>query len=786
MKQCVHFVGIGGIGMSGLARILLEKGYQVSGSDLVDSSLLKNLEALGGKISIGHSEMNVPERATVIYSTDIKDSNQEIAVALRRKQDLKHRSDLLNTILKDRTSLLVAGTHGKTTTTSLLTHLLIHAGFDPGFAIGGILPSVGVNSSDGKGNYFVAEADESDGSFLKYHPFGAILTNIDLDHMDHYQNEEALLTSFKQFAFQVVNQGCLLYCGDDHRLVSLGLSGVSYGFGENCTVRGSRFRQKGWNIMFDIADGERTYTDIEIPFPGYHTALNALAVFAMGIRLGIPEDIIKEAFRTFCGVKRRAEIKGEERHVTVIDDYGHHPSEISTTLKGLKKAFPKRRLITIFQPHRFTRVRDCLKEFGTCFEHSDVVIVTDIYSAGESPIPGVHAKAVIDEVASHFTGNPHYISNESLLQETLQILRPYDIVVTMGAGDITRFGMELLTEIKKKPLTKLKLAGIYGGKSSEHEISIRSAKNVFSSIDSSIFDLQLFYIAKDGSWREGASNTSPHDLEFVQKLSCCDCAVPILHGQNGEDGSLQGFLQILGIPYTGCSVLSSAISMDKAMTKRLAEYAGLAVAPFVTLNEFTWEWERDQAFKLIHDSLIYPLYVKPVHLGSTIGVRKVVNPKELVQAIEAAFQLDGEILIENEIRGREIEFAVYGNGELHVFPPGEIKSQGGTYGYQEKYFSSTMETTPHAELTQEEIERGCAFAKRAYAAAGCDGFARVDCFLKSDGQFILNEINPIPGFTSTSLYPQICRENGLPEKEFWTHLILSAMERGRQQDRKRL
>ena len=448
LPQRYHFIGIGGIGMSALARILLQKGLAVSGSDSNPNPyLFESLKKLGAILYTEQSEDNITQRCCVVYSSDIPEGNPEIRVAKRRNCPLMHRSDLLNDLLRKDAALLVTGTHGKTTTSALLTHLLVQANLHPSFAIGGIVKSLEVNGGYGTGPYFVAEADESDGSFLKYAPFGAILTNIDKDHLDYWRSQSALIEGFKQFAAQVTSPMHLFWCGDDEALCSLRLKGVSYGFDEGNALRVLNFSQKGWKNFFDIHFAGKEHLNIEIPLIGGHNVLNAAPVFAMGLMLRIPEEEIRSAFASFQGVARRADFKGERGSIVAYDDYAHHPAEIFATLHAMKQAIENRRLVVVFQPHRYSRTRDLLGEFGPAFIAADVVVLTDIYSAGEKPIEGIDTEVLLKKMTQNSKREIHYCPRNHLTHFMPSLLQKNDVLVTMGAGDITKAGPEILAAV---------------------------------------------------------------------------------------------------------------------------------------------------------------------------------------------------------------------------------------------------------------------------------------------------------------------------------------------------
>lgn len=444
MQHC-HFIGIGGIGMSGLARILLKKNIKVTGSDLSSNYVTEGLSKEGAQVFIGHSAKYVTPSTTVIYSTDIKPENPEYQAALSLECPMLHRSELLSQLMSGYRTLAVAGTHGKTTTSALLATVLAFEGLDPSYAVGGIIKQWQSNAEHGYGNYFVAEADESDGSFLKYKPYGAIITNIDFDHMDYYKTEDALKQAFRKFASQVVPSDNLFWCGEDSRLKSLNLPGVSYGFSSQCSLRAVNIVQNGWSTLFDIEYKGRRYYHIKLSLIGRHNVLNALGVFGLALASTVHEDHLRDAFDAFKGVSRRCDKRGEIDGILLIDDYAHHPTEVKTTLEGIRLAIGERRLIAIFQPHRYTRTKDCLGTYAGIFDSADEVIVTDIYGAGEAPIEGVTSDAVLSEIKKCSSISCRYLPRKNLASALGEILLPQDVVVTLGAGDITKLSSEYLS-----------------------------------------------------------------------------------------------------------------------------------------------------------------------------------------------------------------------------------------------------------------------------------------------------------------------------------------------------
>jgi UDP-N-acetylmuramate--alanine ligase len=446
--QPYHFIAIGGIGMSALARILLQKGALVSGSDEKRTPLTDRLEAEGARVFIGYSSRNLPSCANIVYSTHVINGNPEFDEAKKAGLPLMHRSQLLAQLMREKKPLLVAGTHGKTTTSSLLTHVLHACGLNPSYAVGGIIHTLGNNGGNGTGDYFVAEACESDGTFLEYPCFGGIVTNIDDDHLDFWKTKEALMDGFSTFLGGPYSPDYLLYCIDDEPLQRIAPKGTSYGFSKNAEARITGFFQEGWEQYFTLSFLGKTYKDIFTAIVGKHNILNSAAVFALGLRLGIAEESLRKALRTFQGIGRRLEKRGEKGGILLLDDYGHHPTEIATTLEGLKKAVGDRRLVVVFQPHRYTRTRDCMDGFPRAFDQADVVCITDIYSAGEPQIPGVDIEGFVEKVREAQEGKIYYFSREALLQSLAELVREGDVVLTIGAGDVTKIGPELMQRLQ--------------------------------------------------------------------------------------------------------------------------------------------------------------------------------------------------------------------------------------------------------------------------------------------------------------------------------------------------
>ncbi|HAB99468.1 MAG TPA: UDP-N-acetylmuramate--L-alanine ligase [Parachlamydiales bacterium] len=387
--QRYHLIGIGGIGMSALARILVQQGFPVQGTDQKESALIDQLRGEGITVQIGHSKEALGVATDVVYSSDISLHNVERAEAQRLGLPLWHRSEMLNLCMQGKRPLLVTGTHGKTTTSSLLAHLLIEAGFDPAVVVGGIPLGLGTNGRWGLGEYFVAEADESDGSFLKTPAFGAIVTNLENDHHSYWKEPEMLDRAFRAFFSQVEGPQHLFWCADDVRLSALLPPGASYGFSEQADWKISTLQSTEKGLSFDLSFGKVSYPSLLVSLWGRHNALNAAAAFALALSLGAEESALRRALISFSGVKRRLEWKKTVETIELFDDYGHHPTEIQATLSALRTKIGAKRLVVVFQPHRYSRVEELMDLFCECFDLADLVVMTDIYAAGEKPIEGL-------------------------------------------------------------------------------------------------------------------------------------------------------------------------------------------------------------------------------------------------------------------------------------------------------------------------------------------------------------------------------------------------------------
>ena len=449
----IHFVGIGGIGMSGIAEVMLDMGYQVSGSDLRLSGVTQRLASLGAMVVEGHSKGNVGEVDVVVISSAVKEDNPEVLAARERKIPIIRRAEMLAELMRMKYGIAISGTHGKTTTTSMIGLVLSRAGFDPTIIVGGIVKSIGSNAQVGQGEYLVAEADEFDRSFLKLTPTIAVVTTIEAEHLDCYKDLEEIKKAFAEFANKVPFYGSVALCLDEKGvqaiLPRIEKRYITYGLSSAADVQAREMAFKGLATEYEAyAKGERLGR-VTLKVPGVHQVKNSLAAIVVGMELGVPFKDLAESLSGFSGVYRRFEIKGEKNGVTVVDDYGHHPTEIEATLRAAKEGFG-RRVVAVFQPHLFSRTRDFHREFGSAFYQADVLVVTDVYPAREQPIPGVTGEMVAKAAKEFGHRDVHYVEDKNAVAEFLEgIVKSGDMLITLGAGDVYKIGEKFLTKVKE-------------------------------------------------------------------------------------------------------------------------------------------------------------------------------------------------------------------------------------------------------------------------------------------------------------------------------------------------
>ena len=453
-EKFIHFVGIGGIGMSGIAFILAKQGYIISGSDIKESPITKKLSSEGIRVFLGHDASYLGGARIVVYSSAIKEDNPELQAAKAKGLVIMKRAEVLAQLMQGKSCIAVSGAHGKTTTCGLTSHLLLQAGFHPTLAIGGILHNIDDNFCAGESNFFIAEADESDGTFLYYHPDYSIVTNIDREHLDYYKDWPSIISAYTKFIANTKEDGCLFCCGDDpasclitraykKRLVYFGLSDKNDFYPQNSILN-------EFSSVFDCYFKDAFIGRIHLPLAGRHNISNSLSVVALGLELGISAKRIIEAIATFKGTQRRFQLKADIKGIRVIDDYGHHPAEIQATIQAAKNVAHKR-LVVVFQPHRYSRTKFLLDEFTESFTLADCIILTDTYAASEEPIDGVSAQVLCDKIKERYAFSyVVYVKKEEVIEHILSMVKPGDLILTLGAGDIGKVSDELVQRIKSK------------------------------------------------------------------------------------------------------------------------------------------------------------------------------------------------------------------------------------------------------------------------------------------------------------------------------------------------
>jgi len=452
--ECIHFVGIGGIGMSGIAEVLLNLGYTVSGSDLADSEVTRRLVRLGVRYSTGHQAKNVERADVVVVSSAVTADNVEVLAAKAHKIPVIPRAEMLAELMRMKYGVAVAGSHGKTTTTSLIASVLAQGGLDPTLVIGGRLNSLGGNAKLGQGQFMVAEADESDGSFLKLTPMVAVVTTIDREHLDFYRSLTEIQKAFEEFLNKVPFYGFCVVCADEPNiraiLPSLSKKVFTYGLQGDVDYSAHEVQSQGFGSTFLAKRHGKVLGPVVLNIPGLHNVANALAAIATGVELDLPFACIQEGLRAFSGIHRRFEVKGQARGITVVDDYGHHPTEIDATLHTARLVWPEHRLVVIFQPHRYSRTQALWREFCPPLLSADLLVLTDVYAAGERPLPGVSGTLIWEGVQA--LGHPQAFfvpRKEDLALELQKHLRAGDVVLTLGAGDVWKIGEQLLKALQE-------------------------------------------------------------------------------------------------------------------------------------------------------------------------------------------------------------------------------------------------------------------------------------------------------------------------------------------------
>ena len=764
--HAIHFIGIGGAGMSPLAKILLLLGYQVSGSDQGTSPIIEELVRLGARIwTDGQHAENVRGADAIVVSTAIPYDNVEVIAAWDLRIPKLHRSDINAALVNAYDGIAVAGSHGKTTTTSMIGVTLDCAGVSPTIIVGGEVPDLGTNAKLGTGRYLVSEADESDGSFLKLRPHIAVVTNVEDDHMDHYGTMEKIIEAFRTFVDQTDADGTAVLCFENEILRQIARETprrvVSYAIDAEADYRAADMETHGSVISFTAFERGAEMGRVLLNIPGRHNVLNALACIAVARLAGVEFSEIRRALAQFHGAKRRFQTKGKERGVWVVDDYAHHPTEIAATLAAARQTNPGR-LICVFQPHRYSRTQLLREEFGTCFAAADLLLLTDVYAAGEAPIPGVSGETLMKEVAKQTGQDAVYLPARSDLEHYLaQHVRAGDLVITMGAGNILEVGEDLVKRLKEGTAgsAEAPIVVVMGGPSTEAEVSRRSGKAILQAL------LSKGYPAA------GLELMPKTFAEEIQKLRPA-IVFNALHGKYGEDGVLQGTLDMLGVPYTGSGVRAAALTMDKGTAKRIFRAEGIATPRFRLIDASKC---GEHTAEDIRREFGLPVVVKAPEQGSSIGVHIVTRAEELNAALDDVFTYGREALVEEFIRGRELTVVVWGMpAAAEALPVIEITTASGRYDYESKYTPGASTHIVPAALSKECTEAVQAIAVRAFTACGCSGVARVDIMLSEEEQPYVIEVNAVPGMTETSLVPDAARAVGMEFPELCEKILTMA------------
>ena len=452
--KVIHFVGIGGAGMGGIAEVLLNEGYQVTGSDIGVNPVVKRLTKLGATIAIGHSSDNVKDASVIVVSTAIDKENIELLTAQELRIPVVRRAEMLAELMRFRHGIAIAGTHGKTTTTSLIASIMAEGELDPTFVIGGLLNSAGTNARLGKSRYLVAEADESDASFLHLQPMVSVITNIDADHMETYDGDfEKLKDTYIDFLHNLPFYGLAVVCTDnevvEELLPRIGRQVITYGFNKDADVRAVEYKQQSGVSTFTVQRKDKADLAISLNLPGEHNVLNSLAAIAVATDEGVSDEAIVASLGKFEGIGRRfeslAKLTTEQGEIDVIDDYGHHPSEVAATIKAMRNGWPERRLVMMFQPHRFSRTRDLFEDFVEVLSEVDSLVLLDVYAAGEEHISNADSKALARSIRSRGSVEPIYVSSTDQLPTIMNsILKDGDMLITQGAGNIGAIARELV------------------------------------------------------------------------------------------------------------------------------------------------------------------------------------------------------------------------------------------------------------------------------------------------------------------------------------------------------
>lgn len=727
--QSFFLVGIGGAGMSGVARMLRNRGFTVRGTDSTPSDLILDLIESGIEVKIGHSGESIqPGDALVLTDAIPLDASPEVARAMELGVPLFRRSQVLGWLLRDKKTIAVTGTHGKTTTTSMLALAMVAEGFDPTVVVGAEVPAWGTSIREGEGEYAVIEACEAYDSLHDFDPHTVVLTNLELDHVDFHETWENLRDSVTRFVNRAEH---LVYNSADAG--SIEIAGRVRCAGEGFDPTGAPVDESGAPLV--------------LAQKGAHNRANALAALA-GFSQAVGRhstDAGRQAIAGFGGAERRqqvifeGQIPGGTGEITILDDYAHHPTEVTVALQAIREGWiatrKRQRLVVVFQPHLYTRTAPLINEFAASLDEADFVVLTDIYPAREAPIPGVSSVRIGEKLRKP----SRYVPARHLLpREVAAWIQPGDVIVGMGAGNISEFAPGLAAELKRRERPTPKVLVAYAGSSPEREVSIHSGRAIFAGLKELGYDAQLIDLSQLA--------LSSGDLSVLIGPDRPDLVFLALHGPGDEDGTAQGLLEFFHIPYTGSGIQASAIAMDKEATKRVLAAAGVPVPQGIQVRR------GDPV-----PNLPMPVVVKPNSQGSTVGLSFVHDAAELPAAIEKALAHDEACLVEEMLQGVEISVPVFDD---RAMPPVEVVPKSGSYDFEMKYTPGATEEICPARLTPEQTQIAMDQAVRAHQALGCRGITRTDMIVTAD-RIVALETNTLPGMTPTSLVPRSAKEAGM-------------------------
>lgn len=722
--------------MAPLAYCLHQKGIEVSGSDVAENDEIARLRTLGIAVTIGH-DAAVAHGADAVVVTDAINLEESPEVRWAREQGvpLFRRSQLLGHLLRDRKTLAVTGTHGKTTTTGMVGAALQAAGLSPWVLVGAYVPEWGSSLLEGEGEYAVVEACEAYDALRDLDPSWVVLTNFEADHLDFHGTAEALEASILRFVARIPEGGGLVYDAED-----AGASRLAEKARDEFGVR-----------IFGYSAEEAT--PLELALPGEHNQRNALGALTLARCFEVKDlDAVRTALRDFRGAERRLQVI-REGDVTVVDDYAHHPREIRASIEALRTRFPGRRLVVVYQPHLYSRTAAFLVEFAEALSLADAVVLTDIYPAREKPMPGVSSARLAERIQSEVD----YVPSRHLLPRFVaERVRPGDVVVGMGAGNISEFVPGFLAELDRP--NRKHVAVLFGGDSAEREVSLHSGRAIHAALQRQGWTADLVDVTE--------ILLSGGALDFLVGADRPDVCFLALHGTHAEDGAVQGLLELLHLPYTGSGIQSSALAMDKAMAKEVLAGHGVPVPQGIHVRSADdprlddLPWER--------------MIVKPNAQGSTVGLSFVESRASLREAIERALHYDQSVLVEEWIVGRELSVPVLVD---QVLPVVEIVPKSGRYDFEMKYTPGATEEICPAPLDPDVAEVCQRYALAAHRALRCHGATRTDMILRADGTPAVLEVNTLPGMTQTSLLPRSAEAAGISFDELCVRILEDALHR---------